>query len=94
MRQRALLRGLMLIAICVAVAAALSLAVTTGQAASLIASSHAPDSTMVERLSREADPIGFDQMQATANISATAWLAAGVLLSPIYFEINLPLIER
>ena len=94
MRLRSTARGLILIGISATVAAALGWAVAAGSAPSSTASSHAPDSTTVERLSSSADRTTPDRIQATADVSDTAWLAAGLLLNPIYFEVNLPLIER
>jgi hypothetical protein len=78
-----------LIGVAVAVTAALSLTVmATG---SIATPDRAPDTLMVERLSRSAPP---DRIQATTSISDAAWLAAGLLTTAIDVKIDLPLIQR
>ena len=94
MRMRSMARGLILVGVSAVVSAALSWAAAAGSAASSAALSHAPDTTTVERLSSSADRTTPDRLQATTDVSDTAWLAAGLLLNPIYFEVDLPLIER
>ncbi len=94
MRMRSSARGLIMVGTSATVAAALSWAVAAGSASSSAAIRHAPDSTTVEWLSSSADRTTLDHIQATTDVSDTAWLAAGLLLTPIYFEVDLPLIER
>jgi hypothetical protein len=89
---------LRLAATAVLVLAVVLLAVATvrGRVASVTASSAAPDSTTVDRLTRS----WFGQWQATTlTVAPTAGqnasiLAAGLLLSPIFFPISLPLLSK
>jgi hypothetical protein len=87
-------RGLILVGVSAMVAVALSWAVTAGHTSSITAISHTPDTTTVERLTVSADRTRLERIQTTPVVSSTAWLAAGLLLNPIYYEIDLPLIER
>jgi hypothetical protein len=94
MRVRLAARKLILIVVAVAVTAALSWAVAVGGAPPTDANPQVPDTTTVGRLSRNADRTTPASIQTVTNISDTAWLAAGLLLTPINVQVNLPLIER
>jgi hypothetical protein len=94
MKMSSTSRGLILVGVSAMVAVALSWAVTAGHASSITAISRTPDTTTVERLTGSADRARPERIQTTTVASSTAWLAAGLLHNPIYYAIDLPLIER
>jgi hypothetical protein len=74
----------------------LALTALRGRVASVTASSAAPDSTTVDRLTASYFGQGHAAtlaMALTAGQKASI-LAAGLLLSPIFFPISLPLLSK
>ncbi len=95
MKVTALSRGLLLIGVAVIVAVTLSVSLAVGSTPQTYPPNYAPDSTTIERLTRDQSYRVDSPLAPSITLTQTAAVLAGQLLIVDFdFRVDLPLVTR